>query len=208
MRKKYEILLVDGKTNAFVKANIIEGVMRDALKRTDEIWKSFLDDHLLRSGTPRSQWPQHHHWNWQKKHEGTERLLAYRMFGVESESEMQGLMLLLLIGKCCRIESQEYEPLVYIDFLAAAPWNISSIVEAPRYRSVGSILVGTAIQVSQNEGFKGRIGLHSLPQAESWYRDSCNMTDLGIDPSYQNLRYFEMTHLQAQEFLEVKRGKK
>lgn len=59
-----------------------------------------------------------------------------------------------------------------------------------------------AIAFSEQEGFKGRIGLHSLPQAENFYRDRCGMIDLGPDATYQNLRYFEMTPDQAKAFLE------
>jgi hypothetical protein len=65
---------------------------------------------------------------------------------------------------------------------------------------VGSILLGTAINLSHDEGFGGRLGLHSLPQADSFYRDKLGMTELGPDISKQNLRYFEMTPGQANDF--------
>jgi hypothetical protein len=55
--------------------------------------------------------------------------------------------------------------------------------------------------LSEEEGFKGRIGLHSLPQADEFYRLR-GMTDLGTDQTNQNLRYFEMTAEQARAFLE------
>lgn len=58
-----------------------------------------------------------------------------------------------------------------------------------------------AIAVSEDEGFKGRLGLHSLPQADDFYR-KIGMTDLGQDAAYQNLRYFEMTSEQARAFFE------
>lgn len=40
----------------------------------------------------------------------------------------------------------------------------------PRLRGVGTALVTAAVALSEDEGFKGRIGLHSLPQAEDFYR--------------------------------------
>ena len=52
-----------------------------------------------------------------------------------------------------------------------------------------------------DEGNRKRIGLHSLPQADSFYRDRCRMSDLGRDASKQNLTYFEMTDAQAAQFL-------
>ena len=78
--------------------------------------------------------------------------------------------------------------------------------DPPIYRGVGSLLIAAAIQLSLDEGFKGRIGLHSLPQADAFYANTCGMSNLGPDPSYQNLSYFEMTAEQAQAFIE--RGKK
>ena len=49
--------------------------------------------------------------------------------------------------------------------------------------------------------FQGRVGLHSLPQANGFYANTCGMTDLGPDPHHRELRYFEMTPVQAQEFI-------
>ena len=72
---------------------------------------------------------------------------------------------------------------------------------APRLRGVGSALIAAAIALSEDEGFKGRLGLHSLPQADAFYR-KIGMTDLGLDAACQNLRYFEMTSSRARAFLE------
>ncbi|VTR96316.1 Uncharacterized protein OS=Methylomonas sp. FJG1 GN=JT25_10440 PE=4 SV=1 [Gemmata massiliana] len=36
----------------------------------------------------------------------------------------------------------------------------------------------------------GRVGLHSLPQAEDFY-NRCGMTRIGPDPHYYDLVYFE-----------------
>ena len=62
-------------------------------------------------------------------------------------------------------------------------------------------MIAAAIHLSLAEEFSGRVGLHSLPQADDWYSRGCGMTDLGPDPAVQNLRYFEMTPEQAAEFL-------
>ena len=63
------------------------------------------------------------------------------------------------------------------------------------------VLIATAVQLSLEEGFRGRIGLHSLPQAETFYATNCGMTDLGKDTKKEGLRYFEMTPAQAAAFL-------
>ena len=79
------------------------------------------------------------------------------------------------------------------------------LFDPPRYRGVGTILIRAAIELSKIEEFKGRIGLHSLPQANHFYANTCGMTDLGIettDKNHEGLRYFEMTPEQAQAFIE------
>lgn len=57
--------------------------------------------------------------------------------------------------------------------------------------------------MSVDEGNRGRIGLHLLPQADIFYREKCGMTDLGPDTSYRPrpLRYFDMTEAQAAAFM-------
>ncbi len=76
-----------------------------------------------------------------------------------------------------------------------------SLAASPRYGLVGRVLIATAVQLSLEEGFRGRIALHSLPQAETFYEKNCEMTDLGLDQKKEGLRYFEMTPAQAAAFL-------
>lgn len=167
-------------------------------------WKPLIEarvQDLTRQGIPRDQWPQHAHWDWEMKAGYVAGLLAYQMLGIECEGEMQGLMLIGTAGKLCRIAVQTGKQLVYVHFLATAPWNDRDFTPDPRYGGVGKIFLASAIQLSIDNGFKGRIGLHSLPQAEAFY-SGCGMTDVGPDPSpgAQNLRYYEMTPEQAQAF--------
>jgi hypothetical protein len=143
-----------------------------------------------RSGNPELTEPEHSHWDWRKKHEAVRELIAYRMFGVECDEAMQGLMLVSTAGHPCRISQQKGKEQVYADFVATAPWNSPSLVGAPRFGLVGRILIATATQLSIEEGFKGRIGLHALPQAETFYAQNCGMTDLGNDIRKEGLRYF------------------
>jgi hypothetical protein len=49
-------------------------------------------------------------------------------------------------------------------------------------------------------GLAGRAGLHSLPQAESFYKTRCRMTDFGPDPDYFDLVYFEYDPQQATDW--------
>lgn len=157
---------------------------------------------LTRQGIPLGQWPQHAHWDWEMKAVHVAGLLAYQILGIECEREMQGLMLAATVGKSCRIPAQLGKPIVYVHFLATAPWNDRDFIPEPLYGGVGKIFLAAAIQISIDNGFKGRIGLHSLPQDDAFYT-GCGMTDLGQDssPGAQNLRYFEMTPDQAHVFI-------
>ena len=55
---------------------------------------------------------------------------------------------------------------------------------------VGTALLAESVLISYEHGMEGRIGLHSLPQSETFYQHR-GMTELGTDPMYYPLRYFE-----------------
>lgn len=59
---------------------------------------------------------------------------------------------------------------IYVDYLESAPWNLKNGVEPPRFLGVGTVLLIEAVRMSADAGFEGRVGLHSLPQAEAFYR--------------------------------------
>lgn len=114
-------------------------------------------------------------------------------------------MIGLTIGESCHIPEQNDKTLVYIEYLSTAPWNLIDLVSKinvePRFRAVGTSLLSTTVEYSLKHGFCGRIGLSALPQAVSFYRDACKMTDLGIVDFHDSLRYFEFTEEQAKSFL-------
>lgn len=95
--------------------------------------------------------------------------------------------------------SQAGQHLVYVDYLETAPWNQQKIVSVPEFGGIGTVFLRAAVEISRDEGFHGRIGLHSLPQSEDFYR-RLEMSELGGDPAKQNLKYFEMTSRQADAF--------
>lgn len=149
----------------------------------------------------RPQWPQSHRWDWRAKAEALKGMLAYRGFSIVCAGVTQGMMIVDTTTKRGRLDEQQGKNLVYVNFVENAPWNRKELVDVPRYRGVGSILIGAAMALSKEEEFKGRIGLHSLPQANGFYANHCGMTDLGPDPAYLGMRYFETLPQQADEFL-------
>jgi hypothetical protein len=143
--------------------------------------------------------PQDLHWKWDEKTEWSRSRLAFQRFSLVCEGALQGLMLVSLT-KFARMQIQFGKHLAYVEFISTAPWNRPQLVAEPIFRGVGHTLVRTAIEVSKAESFHGRIGLHSLPQANRFYRDVCGMTEVGPDPKYDGLVYFEMTESQAAAF--------
>jgi hypothetical protein len=139
---------------------------------------------------------QDRRWDWRNKFAiapGTNR----RLFGILNGSDVEAAML-LLFGKTSR--HTPTAPIVYVDYVAVAPWNRAPIHAPQRFRGLGTVLLGKAVSVSCSSGFQGRCGLHSLPQSVGFYQ-KLGMTDLGADPVYQSLRYFEFTDTAAQLFL-------
>ena len=100
-----------------------------------------------------------------------------------------------------RIESQKNLGLVYIDLLSTAPWNRHGFTRTPKYKGVGPLLLGVAVNFSLDEGLEGRLSLHALPQSESWHR-SQGLTELGKDPGHpEELVYFEFAQADAKAYV-------
>jgi hypothetical protein len=183
-----------------------------------ELWDDISDEHvrmwntswlppfakavrqLKQNNKPKEAWPQDLHWQWDEKTDWSRALLSLRRFAMTCERALQGLMLVNLTKLTGRLSSQQGKDLVYIEFLSTALWNRPDLTERPVFRGVGLNMVRAAVELSRNEGFRGRVGLHSLPQAAHFYRVACGMTDLGIDAAHYNLAYFEMTEAQAARF--------
>lgn len=204
MSSEHAVRLKDRRTGELRDAVLLEGLGKEEVEAAVASWEPVLKAELARmeqEGVPREKWPQHLHWDWRRKQQVVEGLLAYRIFGIRCDGEFQGLMLVATAGKSARTTTENSRPLIYIHYLATAPWNSSGVVQEPRFSGVGSVLMAAAVQLSIDEEFSGRVGLHSLPQADAWYRQ-CGMTDLGPDADEkQTLRYFEMTPEQAKKYL-------
>lgn len=137
------------------------------------------------------------HWDWAQKN----RVLSpvnYEKYALETEVDKitQGLMIIELDFHRSRLKPNA--SLVYIDYLATAPWNRPSIKDPPGYKGVGTALFTLALERSFSVEYEGRIGLHALPNAEDFYR-KLGMQDFGPDPKKSNLRYFEISEDRARQ---------
>lgn len=201
---EFPIYLLDVASDAAVEASLIEGIAEANVHDWEDAWMPALASalqQLKEKGVDRRFWPQNRHWDWRRKAEAFKGLLAAPSFSIVCQGMTQGLMIVETL-ESCRLPQQKGKPLVYIQYLETAPWNRPGLAtDRPRLKGVGTLLVRAAIELSRNEAFGGRIGLHSLPQANAWYANVCGMSDLGIDPTKENLRYFEMTPEQAEAFI-------
>ena len=141
------------------------------------------------------------HWKWDQKWDVFQHDLSKVFFAVECDGAVQALMVVDNSKYVCRHDDHSGSGLIYIEFVAVAPWNRGALISNPIYSGLGKVLVGTAVSLSIEEEFAGRIGLHSLPQSERFYTNGCGMTDFGPDSNKQGLNYFEMTEMQARIFL-------
>ena len=92
------------------------------------------------------------------------------------------------------------KPIVYVEYLESAPWNQPWHAER-RLGGVGTSLLHQAVALSDEEEFSGRVGLHALPNSESFYL-SHRMSDFGPDSRHkERLRYFEYTAEVLDEML-------
>lgn len=189
----------------------VEAELRDAIESAQlQDWKAHWQPALMAilqemdlRRLPRAQWRHNWHWDWdwETKSDQVSGLAASCGFSVICSGLAQGLMRVDLT-KSAREPSQTGEPLVYVDYLELAPWNRPELGRTPRYKGVGTALIAAAVALSEQAGFKGRIGLHSLPEADAFYGGRCGMSDSGCDAKYQNLRYFELTTDRAKGFLQ------
>ncbi len=135
-------------------------------------------------------------WDWeQKKRVYLQRDSAmYEGYAIEYEQVTQGLMLIKTGGH--RSWADPQQRLVYVHSLATAPWNRALNPEPMGFRTVGATLMEFARFRSEQLGFGGLVGLHSLPRAEGFYR-RMGLRDEGVDSEKEGLRYFEWYRPQA-----------
>ena len=208
-RMQYPVQIQDGSTRELVEAFIIEGVTEEEATDVDQSWFPSLITLLynLQEKYPAEiHKPDHWHWKWGDKiAHATCAEDIHLFFALKCQNEVQG-MVGVIIGRPCRLAEHKDQKLVYVDYVSTAPWNLADLLgrleQMPRYRAIGPALLVALTRYSIAQGFGGRIGLHSLQQAEDFYRDTCKMTDLGKDSSYDDLRYFEFSEEQASSFLE------
>lgn len=195
--------LFNRHTSAFEEARIVHGLDEHNLDDFQNHWRPMLNarradftDNLAAGAGHVQDW----HWDWVVESYKAQRLMGYDAFAVECDGRTQALMVVDSTQFALH-PSQRGKELVRIARVATAPWNRPLTVMRPMYKGAGQALVATAISLSIEQEFGGRVGLHSLPQSEGWYRN-CGFIEVS-DPNPENtLTYFEMTAEAAAKFLQ------
>lgn len=197
----HNIQLIDG-SGAPVDALLLEQIDPQYTGVAESLWLTYIalqNASLVAAGQPIPTL-DHDHWKWTQKVTKTYNLLPTPTFAIQCNGDTQGMMMLETALHQCRLAGQKSSPLVYVDLLASAPWNLG-VYEPTRHRGIGTLLLQAAIQTSLDLGFKGRIGLHSLPGADDFYEKKCNMACDGHDANKHGLKYYEMTPTLATAFM-------
>lgn len=139
---------------------------------------------------------EHEHWDWRNKANSV-RAGRHLLVAVEFDGRIQGVMAVVQSPRPARLDSKR---VLYVDYVEVAPWNLKVLTSAPQFLGVGTLLIADAVRLSHERGLEGRIGLHSLPQAEAFY-SRLTMTNLGPDPYYYDLPYFEFSSQHAYDWL-------
>ncbi len=120
----------------------------------------------------------------------------YEVYLLECDSMAQGIIALNIAKYPSRLEVGKN--LVYLNLLSVAPWNRVSRQGIRNYTGVGTSLLTFAILRSINLGFQGRIALHSIKEAESFFQrlpffdGGYDLLGWGNKGDYLRLKYLEM----------------
>ena len=133
--------------------------------------------------------PENHDWNWEEKARAA--MPDSQVFlGLVVDDEIQGMVTFAAQTRGSRRPGNAGKCVLYVEYLESAPWNSSVYArENAVYRGVGTRLLSAVVNVSVAAECNGRVGLHSLKQAEGFYA-SIGFEDLGPDPE-EGLDYFE-----------------
>ena len=198
--------VVDSTTGQEVPVELHDELSPGVLLDIETQWSSVrteLRRKLDAANVPRAQQPQSLHWDW-----GEKSLLlslfkkpdSFRVFALRRQAAWEGAMVTLRGEVLTRLAPDCGKPLIYVDYVEAAPWNwtVKEAQQVRKYKAVGAVLLRAAVAQSQAESFDGRIGLHALPQADHFYQgQGLQLVDFDAP---KRMNYFELTAEAVQHF--------
>lgn len=140
------------------------------------------------------------HWDWLAKtilYKGQ----GYLWFFMIINNQVQGICLIYQPTDA-KLEAGN---VFYVEYLAAAPWNLKNPIAQKRYLSVGTTLLNEIIHHCTNAlGLKYGFNLHAIQQAEGFY-EKIGMQHLPAhnktQPNGAVLKFYEMTQETTQKMI-------
>lgn len=139
------------------------------------------------------------HWTWRKLIGEIRSDSNWDAFAIKSASgNVEGAMTYRIDAKS---QLELGVGVVYVDRLATAPRNRPWLVDPPKYKGIGSVLLLAAVRESYALGFGGRVWLTSLPseQTRQFYR---NRGFREIFKDEDGMIDFELPIKRAEEWLQ------
>ncbi len=162
---------------------MIAGISRRALAAARR-WRRRLEDHGQEDAS----------WDWQTFTStcpaglGAKRL-KYEHYSLWVAGELEALMILEISGRR-RLTAKAALPQVYVEYLSVAPQNRPGLQHPRKVIGCGAAMVGFSVMASVRGGWHGRVGLHSLPGALTFYKKQ-GFRDLGPDALEEGFHYME-----------------
>ncbi len=200
--KKVEIVRVADRV--VLEAELVTGLRPEDLIDIDRQWfplRQRVVRELHNAGVPLERWPENSGWNWIKKSAAL-KLMAIRGFGIRLEERWIGVSMINVAQFSAKLPPDQRKPLVYLEFIETAPdcWPEKLTSVAPEFAGCGVQMLRQVVFESLDEGFHGRVGLHSLDQSRSFY-ERHGMSFVEVDTNKENLAYYEFTKETAAAFL-------
>ncbi len=198
----HQVFIIDAATDAPVEVELRDDLTADVLLDVEDQWAPARLDirtKLTALVVPRQSWPESLHWDWGRK---SLRLAFgdpddFRIMALRRQTVWEAAAVTLCKNQVGQLAPDAGRPLVYVDYLEAAPWNWTvDKVQTRKFKATGSVLLRAAVEQSYAKGWDGRVGLHALPQAASFYLNQ-GLQFVKNDPNKQNLPYYELSAAEA-----------
>lgn len=139
------------------------------------------------------------HWRWFNKVLALSDPNKYEWFYLIADGEVQAAAV-VCHPEVSRFNSDE---IIYIDYVAVAPWNRDTVIAGKRFGGLGSKLIKALnLHLGKKLSYREGFSLHSLAQAKTYY-ERIGMTDFGPDSKKQDMHYFEMEASVAKGYIYV-----
>lgn len=178
-----EVLLKDLHNGNRCRAEVLRNPDHFVIAQQQLEWNQYKEQAL----SSRAIKPDHPEWNWQEK-VSSHPSPANTLYALRFLDHIQGCLLIATAPQPSRIDGS---PLLYVEYLEAAPWNLPFYSgDQARYSKVGIGLLGLAVAASQVAGCSGRLALHTLTRAAEFYKRA-GFRNLGYD-TREGLDYLEL----------------